>query len=58
MLMAYLGTLSFQITILYGNCGHGLIYKYDIRVGFPPGITSPREDCRLRATILARGSYS
>ena len=26
-----------------------IIYKYDIRVGFPPGITSPREDCRSRA---------
>ena len=26
-----------------------LLYKYDIPVGFPPGITSPREDCRSRA---------
>ena len=26
-----------------------MIYKYDIPVGFPPGITSPREDCRSRA---------
>ena len=25
------------------------IYKYDIPVGFPLGITSPREDCHLRA---------
>ena len=31
------------------------LYKYDIPVGFPPGITSPREDCRLRATILSLG---
>ena len=22
----------------------GILYKYDIPVGFPPGITSPRED--------------
>ena len=27
-----------------------MIYKYDIPVGFPPGITSPREDCRSWAT--------
>ena len=26
-----------------------MIYKCDIPVGFPPGITSPREDCRSRA---------
>ena len=25
-----------------------LIYKYNIPVGFPPGITSLREDCRWK----------
>ena len=33
-----------------------ILSKYDIPVGFPPGITSPREDCRSRAS--SRGSYS
>ena len=27
-------------------------------MGFLPGITSAREDCRSRATILSWGSYS
>ena len=34
---------------------YNLSYKYDIPVGFPPGITSPREDCCSRATTLSRG---
>ena len=29
--------------------GGKLLYKYDIPVGFSPGITSPREDCCSRA---------
>ena len=33
----------------YSNARECLICKYDIPVGFPPGITFPREDCRSRA---------
>ena len=31
------------------NLSRVIIYKYDMPVGCPPGITSPREDCRSRA---------
>ena len=41
----------------------GLIYKYDFPVGFPPGITSSREELSLEGIArgrqnLSRGSYS
>ena len=45
----YLGTvhmyfiyLELRFTRMFDKL---VLYKYDIPVGFPPGITSPREDC-------------
>ena len=35
-----------------------VLYKYDIPVWCTTGITPPREECRPRATLLSRGSYS
>ena len=35
-----------------------ILYKYDIPVWCTTGITPPREECRPRATLLLRGSYS
>ena len=41
--------MIFTITLLVIIIGRSPLYKYDIPVGFSPGITSPREDCCLRA---------
>ena len=32
-----------------GDLAGMLLYNYDIPVGFPPGISSPKEDFRSRA---------
>ena len=33
-----------------------LLYKHDIPVGFPPGISSQREDGRLRGELISGGN--
>ena len=50
--------IGLRIFLVLRKNGPLILYKYDIPVWCTTGITSPREECRPRATLLSRGSYS